>query len=239
MPQSSRKKAVITGATKGIGKAIAIRFASEGFDLAICARTKKDIDQLEKELQKNFPSIDVIAVACDLSKKKEVISFAKTIQSKWKSISVLINNAGIYLSGQVHSEEEGRLEYLLNTNLMSAYHLTRSLIKGMKKNKHGHIFNNCSIASIHSYPDGGSYSIAKHALLGFSRALRVELMDHNIRVTSIIAGATWTDSWKGTSVPEKRMMPAEDVAEMIWSSYKLSDRSVIEEIIMRPMKGDL
>jgi short-subunit dehydrogenase len=128
---------------------------------------------------------------------------------------------------------------MMDTNLFSAYHLTRSLIEGMKNRKSGHIFNVCSTASIVAYPNGGSYCIAKFALLGMSKVLREEMKPHGIRVTSLLPGATFTASWEGVDLPEERFMPPQDVAEMVWAAYSLSPRSVVEEILLRPMLGDL
>jgi NAD(P)-dependent dehydrogenase (short-subunit alcohol dehydrogenase family) len=90
-----------------------------------------------------------------------------------------------------------------------------------------------------AYPNGGSYAISKFALLGFSRCLRAELKEYGIRVTAVMPGATLTDSWAGTSYPNDRFMPPEDVAEMVFSAYSLSTRSVVEDIIIRPQLGDL
>jgi short-subunit dehydrogenase len=109
----------------------------------------------------------------------------------------------------------------------------------MINQKNGHIFNMCSVASLMAYPNGGSYSISKFALLGFSKCLREEMKPFNIKVTSIMPGAVLTDSWAGVDIPEERFMRAEDVAKTIWTAYHLSDSAVIEEIVMRPQKGDI
>jgi short-subunit dehydrogenase len=97
----------------------------------------------------------------------------------------------------------------------------------------------CSIASIKAYPNGGSYAISKFALLGFSKVLREELKEFNIRVTAVLPGATRTASWDGVDLPEDRFMRAEDVAETVFSAYSISERSVVEEIIIRPQLGDI
>lgn len=97
----------------------------------------------------------------------------------------------------------------------------------------------CSVASIKAYPNGGSYSISKFALLGFTKALREELKPYNIKVTALVTGATLTDSWKGTSLPPSRFMKPEDVAQSIWDIAHLSDNTVVEEILLRPMLGDI
>ena len=97
----------------------------------------------------------------------------------------------------------------------------------------------CSVASIQAYPNGGSYAISKFALLGFSKTLREELKDFGIRVTAVLPGATRTSSWDGTELPDERFIKAEDVAEVVFATYQLSTRSVVEEIVIRPQKGDI
>ncbi|MEQ8575130.1 MAG: SDR family NAD(P)-dependent oxidoreductase, partial [Fulvivirga sp.] len=118
-------------------------------------------------------------------------------------------------------------------------HLTRGLIHGMKEKRAGHIFNMCSTASFVPYVNGGSYCISKFALLGMSKVLREEMKEHNVRVTSIMPGATLTASWEGVELPEERFMKPEDVADAVFNAYSMSDRTVIEEIVMRPQLGDI
>ena len=156
-----------------------------------------------------------------------------------KPTDVLINNSGRFISGLVHEEKEGSLEEMIETNLYSAYYVSRALIQGMKKLGKGHIFNVCSIASTQAYPNGGSYSISKFAMYGMSKALREEMKEFGIRVTAILPGAVLTSSWDGVDFPEERFIKPEDVAETIYGAYKLSERSVVEDIVIRPQLGDI
>lgn len=230
---------VITGATKGIGKAIAQRFAKEGFNLAICSRNTDDLVTFKAELLATYPQINVLTVATDVSKKSAILNFAAQITAQWDRIDVLINNAGVFLPGTIHDEADGSLEQQIDTNLYSAYHLTRALLPVMIPHQSGHIFNMCSIASLFAYPHGGSYSISKFALLGFSKVLREEMKEKGIKVTSILPGATWSHSWKDADIPKDRIMPAADIANTIWGAYQLSDVGVVEELVIRPQLGDL
>ena len=109
----------------------------------------------------------------------------------------------------------------------------------MQERGAGAVFNICSTASLMAYNNGGSYCMSKFALYGFSKVLREEMKPHNIRVTAVLPGATFTASWEGVDIPEARFMPAEDVAEMIYQTYAMSDRTVVEDIIMRPLLGDM
>lgn len=232
-------KAVITGATKGIGRALAERFAAEGFDLAVCARTEADLNGLRASLSGAYPSTQIITQVADVSKKAEVEDFAATIRRQWGELDVLINNAGAYRPGNVGDEPEGTLETMIEVNLYSAYHLTRALLPLMEKRGAGHIFNMCSIASLKAFPNGGAYSIAKFALYGFSQNLREELKTKGLKVTSILPGATWSASWEGVELPESRLMQAEDIAGTVYACYNTGPSAVVEDLVIRPQLGDL
>lgn len=234
-----KKLAIITGGTKGIGKALVEGFAAEGFSIATCSRHEEELQQLQKEVTTTFPDIDFFIRKVDVSRKEEVKAFASFILSKNIPVEVLVNNAGLFIPGKIHEEEEGALESMIDTNLYSAYHLTRALVGGMKERKSGHIFNICSTASITAYENGGSYCISKFGMLGMSKVLREEMKPHHVRVTSVIPGATFTSSWEGTDLPKERFMKAEDVAEMVLTAYRISERSVVEDLVLRPQLGDI
>jgi short-subunit dehydrogenase len=238
---SMNRNIVITGGTKGLGKAIVEKFIKKGFNVAICARTENDLLAMDKALaaQRVHESQTILTAQCDISKKDEVKAFAGDVLHALGHVDVLVNNGGVFMPGQIYKEEEGLLEKLVETNLYSAYHLSRALLPGMIKRKSGHIFNMCSVASIKAYPNGGSYSISKFAMLGLSKALREELKEFGIKVTALIPGATLTDSWSGTELPESRFMKAEDVAQLVWDIYGLSENTVVEEVVLRPLLGDI
>ena len=231
--------AVITGASRGIGKAIAQIFALHGYDLFLCSKNESNLLETIEELKTRFPNVNIDGKAMDVSKKDEAVLFAEWVLSNTSSIDVLVNNAGSFIQGNVSDEAEGALEQMMNVNVHSAYHITRSLLPKMKANKNGHIFNLCSIASLAAYPGGGSYSISKFALLGFSKNLRNELKEYGIKVTAVIPGAVYTDSWKSSGLPKERFMEADDVAKMVFAVSQLSPQAVVEEIVMRPQLGDI
>ncbi len=229
---------IITGASKGIGKAIAGQFAAAGNNLFLCARNEKQLYTTADELKLKFPQSTINIKPVDMRKKEAVQAFADWCLS-FGVPEIVVNNAGQFLPGSVHSEPDGILEQMIETNLYSAYHLSRALLPAMIKNKSGHIFNICSIASLQAYENGGSYSISKFALLGFSKNLREELKPLNIKVTAVLPGAAYTDSWSGSGIDPKRIMEADDVAKMIFAASQLSSQACVEEIIMRPQLGDL
>lgn len=230
---------VITGATKGIGRAIAEKFAENGYDIAINARTQSDLEAFESDFKTQYPKAKVLTQVTDMSKKEEVIAFAEYVKKEWGEVDVLVNNAGRFIPGTIEAEEENALESMVETNLYSAYHLTRALLPTMLQKGKGHIFNMCSVASLMAYPNGGSYSISKYALLGFSKNLRFELKDKGIKVTGIMPGATWSASWEGIELPEERLMQASDIALAVWSATQMSPSAVVEDIVLRPQLGDL
>ncbi|HVG12756.1 MAG TPA: SDR family oxidoreductase [Flavisolibacter sp.] len=232
---------VITGASRGIGKSIAEKFAGDGQKhmILLAARDEQKLAGVAKELQERFPSSVFHFKACDLGSKEEAQAFGAWVLDTVTTIDVLINNAGTFVPGNISDEADGALENMLEVNLYSAYHLTRSLLPHMISNRSGHIFTICSIAGLQAYPNGGAYSISKFALLGFTKNLRHELKPHNIKVTAVIPGAVYTDSWKGSGVPPERIMEAEDIAQVVYSVSHLSPQATVEEIVMRPQQGDL
>ncbi|MCB0502167.1 MAG: SDR family oxidoreductase [Bacteroidetes bacterium] len=230
---------IVTGASRGIGKAILLKFAAEGYNLAFCSRNINNLNALKEELFAVNKDIKLYFESCDMSNKMEVEAFAKNALAAFGHFDIVINNAGIFLPGEINNAESGDLEKMMDTNLFSAYHFTRALLPGLQQRRKGHIFNICSVASLMAYPNGSLYSITKFALLGFSKSLREEMKDKNIRVTAVLPGATYTDSWQGIDLPETRFMKASDIAETIFNAYQLSDRTDIEEIILRPQLGDI
>ena len=229
---------VITGASKGIGFAIAKQFAEHGHNLYLTSKTPAALEQAVADLRSQFPLITIEYFAADLSQKDNVNAFSKWCLQNTQP-NILINNAGNFVPGKLMDEVEGQLQNQLDTNLFSAYHLTRALLPTMLTRKSGHVFNICSIASLGAYENGGAYSISKFALLGFSKNLRLELKDKGIKVTAVCPGAVYTNSWSGSGVDPKRIMEASDIAKMIYAASQLSPQAVVEDIVMRPQLGDL
>lgn len=235
---------IVTGASKGMGKAIAEKFAANNHNIFLCARSGVQLYKTMEELLTKYPAVTIKARPADLSDKNECKDFATWILSELSKMpagraDVLVNNAGQFIPGSIHDEAEGTLEKMIEVNLYSVYHLTRMLLPHMLQYKSGHIFNMCSIASLNAYKNGGAYSISKFALLGFSKNLREEMKEHGIKVTAVIPGAVYTDSWSGAGVSPQRLMESEDIAELIFAATQLSSRAVVEEIVVRPQLGDL
>lgn len=233
------KKLVVTGASKGIGRAIAEKYLLAGYEVAVCARKANDLSEMSDSiLQLDMPG-KLHTFVCDVTDKEQLKAFYEFVDKKIGAVDILVNNAGLFEPGEIHNEADGVLERQMATNVYSAYHLSRFFLPAMIKNRSGHIFNICSVASIKAYTNGGSYCISKYAVYGMTKVLREELKPHNIKVTAVLPGATLSGSWEGTTLPEERFMKAEDIAEAIYMTSQLSPSTVVEEILMRPMEGDI
>lgn len=228
---------VITGATKGIGKAMAMKFLENGHHVIVNSSQQKNIDAFNDEVKNLGFENKCDAVITDMANEKSIANFTNFVLKRFNTIDILINNAGAFVLG--NTIDGNNLQKQLDINLLSAYNCSNNLIPNMVKNKKGIIVNICSIASLKAYPNAGNYTVSKFALLGYTKSLRLELMPYNIGVIAVMPGATLTDSWAGTDLPAERFIPAEDIAQIVYDSCMLSSRSVVEEIIIRPKMGDI
>jgi len=229
---------LITGASQGIGFAVAEVFSKKGNQVWITSRNEVRLYQALETLQTKYPDTAFRAKAFDLSVKEQAIALGNWALGHGTP-DILVNNAGLFEPGNVTDEADGVLESQMATNLYSAYHLTRTILPAMKERKQGFIFNICSVAGLQAYPGGGSYSISKFALNGFSQNLREELKPHGIKVAALFPGAVMTASWGDFDNSEKRIMEATDIAVLIETATRLSDAACVESIILRPQLGDL
>jgi short-subunit dehydrogenase len=232
-------KIVITGASRGLGFSMAEAFAEEGHDLYLTSLSEVKLYKALESLMGRFPDQIIKAKPFDLGTKEGATDFGNWVLGLGVEPDILINNAGTFQPGRVVDEPDGQLENMLQVNLFSAYHLTRVLVPSMITRKKGHIFNISSVAALQAYPNGGSYSISKFALTGFSKNLRDELKPYSIKVTSIYPGAVFTDSWADSGVKPDRIMKPSDIANMVVQISKLSPQALVEELIIRPLAGDL
>lgn len=230
---------LVTGASQGIGAAIARVFAREirGVRLALVARNEKNLAAVAKACTKLGARAEIFG--CDVADDSSVASMASAVEKRFGGVDVLINNAGKFAGAALTEMSVADFDALIAANLRSVFLVSRAFVPGMVKRGRGDVFNMSSIAGLVAYPGGVAYSAAKFGVTGLSKVMRAELRDKGVRVCCVYPGATWSPSWEKSGVPAGRMMPAEDVAQAFYDVYRLSRRTVVEEIVLRPQAGDV
>lgn len=229
---------VVTGASQGIGAAIARVFAVElPCRLALLARSADRLEVVAAEVR--AAGREALVVPCDVSDASSVSTAAGRVRDEMGTPDVLINNAGRFEGASFLETTVEQFDTLIAVNLRSAFLVSKAFLPAMVSAGHGHVFNMSSIAGLDPYPGGTAYCSAKFGVTGLSKVMRREMMEHGIRVTTVYPGATFTPSWDGSGVPADVMMPAEDVARAFLDAYRLGARTVLEEIVLRPIGGDL
>lgn len=234
---------LVTGASQGIGAAIAQMFAKElgdagGCRLALVARSAANLRRVAQRCAQ-AGAAEVETFACDVSDALAVEAMAQDVRARFRSLDVLVNNAGNFVPDPLLSMPVARFDETFGANLRSVFLVTRAFAPAMAERGRGDIFVMASVAGLRAFPAGGAYVAAKHGVLGLARALREELKSRGVRVTTVLPGATVSPSWTGSGVPAARMMPAADVARTFFDAYRLSRRTVVEEVILRPQLGDI
>ena len=229
---------LITGASQGIGRAVAEAFATvPDARLALVARSEERLHET-CDLARGRGA-EAHAFPCDVANEAAVEEMARAVCASLGAPDVLVNNAGMFETGPLVDITVADFERQVTVNLTSAFMVTRGVLREMLNRGSGHIFYMASVASLRAYPGAVAYCAAKHGVLGLARALREETRAHGLRVTAVLPGATWTPSWHGSNVPPERIMPPEDVARAILDVWRLSDRTVVEELLLRPQEGDV
>ena len=240
-PSAGKSKPVvlITGASQGIGAALARVFAREvpGVRLALVARGEKKLRAVAAECEKLGATAEVFP--CDVADEAAVAALAAAVTQRFGAVDVLINNAGKFAGAPFTEMTVADFDGLIAANLRSVFLVARAFVPGMVTRGRGDVFNMSSIAGRGAYPGGAGYSAAKFGVSGLSKVMRAELRDKGVRVCCVYPGATWSPSWAGSGVAAERIMPAEDVARAFLDVWRLSRRTVVEEIVLRPQLGDL
>jgi 3-oxoacyl-[acyl-carrier protein] reductase len=231
------KIAVITGAGKGIGRAIAELFLKEGAHLILNSRTKADLDSFKREHNNSSDRITIING--DISKEPVIKKLISETIKKHKRIDILINNAGFGIFNELVKSTNKEFDDMFNTNVRALYILTRGFLPYMIKQKEGTIINIASISGKQGFATGSIYCASKHAVMGLSRALFLEVRKHNIRVTAICPGSVDTDffnkeSHTSSSLKRKSMLTSKDIAESCLYAAVLPVNAAVSEIEIRP-----
>ena len=232
------KVALVTGASRGIGLAIARALASEGCNLIITARNESTLKKTGRELARH--KVRVVALACDVRDPVAVKALLAAVERKFHRLDVLINNAGIAHPGEKVDKLpfESWLE-VIDTNLNALFLVTHAALPLMKRGSA--IVNNLSIAAKRVFPGSSAYNASKHGALGFTNTLREELRSREIRVIALVAGATDTEMWNTLwpQAPREKMMSTETVAVAVVNALKLPLESTMEELVILPTAGTL
>lgn len=239
----SKPVVVITGASQGIGAAIARVFAREvpGVRLALVARNEQNLAVVARGAAKLLSGrgAAVATFGCDVSDEASVATMAAAVSKRFGGVDVLINNAGKFEASTLTEMSVAQFDRLIGANLRSVFLVSKAFVPGMAARGRGDVFNMSSIAGLDAYPGGAGYCAAKFGVTGLSKVMRAELKTKGVRVCCVYPGATWSPSWSGSGVAEERMMPAEDVARAFLDVYRLTRKTVVEEIVLRPQWGDL
>jgi short-subunit dehydrogenase len=231
---------LVTGASQGIGAAIAKTFAREmpGCRLALVARSKTNLAAVARRCAKlGAGAVEIFP--CDVTDEVAVATMALAVLKCFGTPDVLINNAGVFRSAPFEKTSVAEFDRIVAVNLRSVFLVSRAFVPAMIKRWRGDIFNMSSIAGLAAYPNGAAYCAAKFGVTGLTQVMRAELRNKGVRVTCVHPGATATPSWKGSGIASQRMMPAEGVAQAILDIHRLSRRTVVEEIVLRPQLGDV
>lgn len=238
-PSRLRGKAVlITGASRGIGLALAHALAAEGCSLVVTGRNRSALIRAGRELEKH--RVTVLVVACDIRDPAAVDSLQQQIRGCFRQLDILINNAGVGHSNQNVDQLNFRIwREVMATNLDGLFLVTHAVLPLMKRG--GTIVNNLSIAAKRVFPGSSAYNASKHGALGLTNTLREELRPRGIRVIALMPGATDTAIWKTLwpEAPRRKMMSAETVAMAVVNALKLPPESVAEELLLLPAAGTL
>ena len=238
------KTIMITGATSGFGKAIALKFAQNGYNTIITGRRKDLLDELEKELNA-IGKIQVLSRCFDVRKKDEVESVIGNLPEEWKKIDILVNNAGLAV-GLSHIQEGNIDDWdrMIDTNVKGLLYVTRAVSPLMAARNIGHIFNIGSIAGKEVYENGNVYCATKFAVGALSKSMRIDMLKNNIKVTLIAPGMAETEfslvRFKGDEEKAKNVykgiaaLTADDIAGVIYYCATLPDHVCINEIVITP-----
>lgn len=230
---------LVTGASQGIGAAIAEVFAREvrGVRLALVARNERNLARVAKACGKAGGEAEVFR--CDVADEGEVAEMSAAVAKRWGPVDVLINNAGVFAAAPFAELSVAEFDRVVAANLRSAFLVTRAFLPAMVERGRGDVFFMSSIAGLGAYPNAAAYCAAKFGVTGLAKVLRAETKGTGVRVCCVYPGATWSPSWSASGVNQERIMPAEDVARAFLDVWRMSRRTVVEEIVLRPERGDV
>jgi 3-oxoacyl-[acyl-carrier protein] reductase len=227
--------ALITGATEGIGRATAFALGKAGYRVGVCARTEAKVRQLVEELRNE--GIEAAGAAADVGNPEQAARMVEEVKGALGDIDVLINNAGVLIAKPFEELTLEDWDTTQNTNVRSLYLVTRAVLPGMRQRRQGSIVNVASLAGRNGFAGGTAYTASKHAVLGFSRSLMLEVRKDNIRVIAICPGSVDTSMMRHQPMLKaepSRILQPEDVAATILHALTLPERAMVSELDIRP-----
>ena len=228
------KVALVTGGSRGIGRAIAVKLATLGADVAICGRDAAKLAETESAIR--GAGVRTVAIAADVTRSNEVAKLVERVESDLGAIRLLVNNAGMGLFGPVHEKSEEEWDKLIDTNLKSVFLVSRTVIPGMIRRGGGDIVNISSLAGKSVFPGGGIYCASKWGLQGLSGCMAEELREHGIRVSTVCPGSVATEfSGRGPKDSSKVLKP-EDVAHAVAMIATQGEQSFVGTVELRPLR---
>ena len=239
------KISLITGATSGIGKACAERFAKEGYNVIITGRRDERLQSLKKELENAF-NIEVHPLSFDIREREAVEKAVTSLPENWQKVDVLVNNAGLALGlSPIHEGNTDDWDTMIDTNIKGLLYISKQVANLMVKNGHGHIIHIGSIAGRESYANGNVYCATKHAVDGLTKAMRIDLLPHNIKVTQIAPGAVETEFSEVRFKGDKQRaagvyngfkpLTGTDIADAVYYAASLPLHVNINDLLIMPM----
>lgn len=228
---------LITGASQGIGRVIATVFAREtGRPLILLSRSEKKLEESKRACVEAGAEADkILTLSCDATDPRATAGLA--LPDDFAPPGILVNNAGGFLFKKLQDTTDREFHAQVELNLFAAVNITNRFLPDMKGMERGLIINTCSVASLVGYGNSGAYAASKHAILGYTRSLRKELYDTSIGVTAINLGQTYSTSWEDTDVNPDQLIDPEDVGRLMVGLTRLSPRTVVEEVILKPQGG--
>lgn len=228
--------AVVTGGSTGIGRATARELARQGARVAICARTAPDLEQAAEEIRAEGG--EILALTADVSRRDDVERLAGEVRDELGPVDVLVNNAGIGVFGALEDLSAEDFDRCFGVNVRGVFLCCKAFAPGMAERGDGVVVNVASLAGKNFFPGGSVYAGSKHAVMGLSKSLMVELRDRGVRVLTVCPGSVDTpffDKAAGRDPDRDRIVDPEDVAALILDSVRLSDRGTVSEVEIRPV----
>jgi 3-oxoacyl-[acyl-carrier protein] reductase len=225
--------ALVTGAGRGIGKAIAGALAGEGATVVLASRTRSELEMVQREIESNGGS--AIVLQADITDDEQVNKLYREIESRFHRLDILVNNAGIGFFAPIKELSIEQFDAMWNLNMRALFLCTQKAIPIMQQQRRGAIVNVASLAGKNAFIGGAGYSATKWALMGFSKTLLLEVRDHNIRVLTVCPGSVDTSfDPKQDPLKKEKILQPHDVADTVLAALKMPERAMVSEIDIRP-----